>query len=77
MSNARVESLDRREHAVRVSASVRVRRTRGRARVRLFGRIRPAHDGALVGVRVTSAAPKNREVEAAKARARAARRVAA
>ena len=36
--------------AVRVSASVRVRRLRGRARVRLFGRIRPAHDGALVAV---------------------------
>ena len=36
--------------AVRVSASVRVRRMRGRARVRLSGRIRPAHDGALVAI---------------------------
>lgn len=35
---------------VRVSASVRVRRTRGRARVRISGRIRPAHDGALVAI---------------------------
>lgn len=35
---------------MRVSASVRVRRTRGRALVRLSGRIRTAHDGALVAI---------------------------